>query len=122
MVKNILLVAVVLLGIGLAVPSTRARIQGAFKPIIDNINGKLVPGRIEAISSQLDARYRRAEGFPERFDAWLRRDYSGVPEDPWGNTYYLQIGRRDFTVGSTGPDGVQGNEDDITVTRRLPGT
>jgi hypothetical protein len=72
------------------------------------------------MADQLDVRLGRAEGFPDRFDGWLRRDYSGVPEDPWGNIYYLQVGRRDYTVGSMGPDGVQGTADDITETRRLP--
>ena len=41
-----------------------------------------------------------------------------VPEDPWGNIYYLESNRRGYTVGSMRPDGIQGNADDITEERR----
>ena len=73
------------------------------------------------MADQLDVRLSRAEGLPTGFEGWLRRDYSGVAQDPWDNVYYLQTGRRDYTVGSMGPDGVQGTGDDIIVKRRLPG-
>ena len=123
MVKNVVLVLAVVLGIAVAVPSSRAKLQnGVFKPIIDNVNARLVPGRLDAMADQLDVRLGRAEGFPGNWEGWLKRDYAGVPEDPWGNVYYLQTGRRDYTVGSAGGDGVQGNEDDIKVTRRIPGS
>ena len=75
---------------------------------------------MNAMADQLDVRLGRAEGFPGNFEGWLRRDYTGVHEDPWGNVYYLKVGGRDYTVGSAAGDGEQGTEDDITVTRRLP--
>jgi general secretion pathway protein G len=39
-----------------------------------------------------------------------------IPMDPWGNDYvYIQPGtHKDFDLYSWGPDGVEGNEDDIT--------
>jgi hypothetical protein len=86
---------------------------------MNGFKAKLVPTRLETMADQLSVRVNRGEGFPSSWESWLQRDYSGVPEDPWGNLYYLQIGRRSFTVGSMGPDGVQGNEDDIKVTRNL---
>jgi len=73
------------------------------------------------MADQIDWRLGREEGFPSNWEGWLRRDYSGVPEDPWGNQYYLQPGRRDYSVGSMGPDGVRGTEDDVTVSRKMPG-
>ena len=121
MVKKLLTAAFVLLAVGMAVPSTRAQIADLVRPIKDNVGTRLVPRRIDVMADQLDVRLSRAEGLPGNFEGWLRRDYSGTPEDPWGNTYFLQQGRRDFTVGSMGPDGVQGTEDDIKVTRRLEG-
>ncbi len=91
------------------------------QPVKDWIGGQLVPRRIRVMADQLDVRLSRAEGLPAGFEGWLRRDYSGLEHDPWGNVYFLQTGRRNYTVGSMGPDGVQGTEDDITVTRPLPG-
>lgn len=121
MVKKLMMLVLLLFAVGMAVPSTRAEIESWTVPVTDAIGKKLVPRRIEAMADQLDVRLSRAEGLPERFDGWLRRDYTGAPEDPWGNLYYLAPGRRDYTVGSMGPDGVQGTEDDLTITRPLPG-
>jgi type II secretion system (T2SS) protein G len=123
MIKKLIMLAFVALAIGMAVPSSRARIQDdLFTPIKNNVNARLVPNRLEAMADQLDVRLGRGERFPGNWEAWLRRDYAGVEEDPWGNFYYLQQGRRDYTVGSMAADGVQGTDDDITVTRRLPGS
>lgn len=120
MLKKLFLMLLLLLGVGMAVPSTRARIEDSIQPIKDNIGGRIVPRRIEAMANQLDVRLGRAEGLPPDFPNWLRRDYTGSPFDPWGNRYYLIAGRRDYTVGSMGPDGEQGTPDDITETRRYP--
>lgn len=120
MVKKLIMLAFVALAVGMAVPSSRARIADSVTPIKDEIGVRLVPRRLDAMGDQLDVRLGRGESLPAAFDAWLRRDYSGVPEDPWGNIYFLQVGRRDYTVGSMGPDGVQGTSDDITDTRRFP--
>jgi len=121
MVKKLFLLCILLLGVAMAVPSTRAQIQTrAIKPVRDSIGARLVPRRLDAMANQLDARLGRAERLPaDNFQAWVRRDYSGPDVDPWGNAWFLQVGRRDYTVGSMGPDGQQGTEDDITVRRNL---
>ena len=121
MVKKLVMMAFVLLAVGMAVPSTREQIVDFVRPVKDEVGIRLVPRRITTMADQLDVRLGRAEGLPDRFDGWLRRDYSGIPEDPWDNQYYLETSRRNYTVGSMGPDGVQGTDDDITVTRPLPG-
>lgn len=121
MLKKLVMLLLVLLAVGMAVPSTRAEIEArAIQPVMDNIGGRIAPGRLEAMADQLDVRLSRAEGLPQGFEGWLRRDFSSSEEDPWGNIYFLRSGRRDYTVGSMGPDGIQGTEDDITVTRQLP--
>lgn len=122
MIKRLLLIAVFAFGVAMAVPSSRARLGDAVKPVMDNIAGRIVPRRVKTMADQLDVRLSRAEGFPARFDGWLRRDYSGTPLDPWDNLYFLEVGRRSYTVGSMGPDGEQGTEDDITETREIPGS
>jgi hypothetical protein len=121
MVKKLIMLAFVALAVGMAVPSTRAQIADSVRPLKDEVGNRLVPRRLTVMADQLDVRLGRGEDLPERFDGWLRRDYSGVPEDPWENQYYLVQSRRDYTVGSMGPDGIQGTEDDITVKRQFPG-
>ena len=121
MVKNLMMLGVVLFAVAMAYPPTRIQMEAALvQPVKDEIGRRLVPRRIRVMADQLDMRLSRAQGLPTGFEGWLRRDYSGVEHDPWGNVYFLQTSRRNYTVGSMGPDGVQGTEDDITVTRQLP--
>lgn len=119
-VKKLMMLALFLFAVGMAVPSTRAQIAASVQPLKDEVGNRLVPRRVQTMADQLDVRLSRGEGLPAGWEGWLRRDYSGVPEDPWGNVYYLTQGRRDYTVGSMGPDGILGTEDDITVTRLFP--
>jgi hypothetical protein len=121
MVKKLMMLAFLALAVAMAVPTTRARIADSVRPLKDEMGARLVPRRLNAMADQLDVRLGRGEGLPGQFEGWLRRDYSGAPEDPWGNRYFLQPGRRDYMVGSMGPDAVQGTDDDITETRRYPG-
>ncbi|HSH75432.1 MAG TPA: type II secretion system protein GspG [Longimicrobiales bacterium] len=121
MVKRLFLLVLAAFAVGMAVPSTRAEIQArTFTPVMDEIGRRLAPGRLEAMANQLDVRLGRAEGLPDRFDGWIRRDYSGPETDPWGNPWFLVAARRTYTVGSMGPDGERGTDDDITETRDLP--
>ncbi len=120
--KRLFLLAIFAFGVVMAVPSTRAQLGEAVTPVMDNIAGRIVPRRVKTMADQLDVRLGRAEGFPAVFDGWLRRDYSGDPLDPWDNLYFLDVGRRTYTVGSMGPDGLQGTADDIVETRDIPGS
>ena len=115
------MLAFLALAVGMAVPSLRARIVETLMPIKHAVGNRLVPRRLEVMANQLDVRLQRAEGLPGNFEGWLRRDFAGSQFDPWDNLYYLESNRRDYTVGSMGPDGEQGTDDDITVTRRFPG-
>ncbi len=119
MFGKLILLIILVLGIAMAVPSTRNAMMEKAAPVMNGVKAKLVPRRLETMADQLTVRVSRGEGFPGSWEGWLKRDYSGVPEDPWGNLYYFQQGRGSFTVGSMGPDGVQNNEDDIKVTRQL---
>lgn len=121
MLKKLMMLVFVALAVGMAVPSTRAQIADSVRPLKDEMGARLVPRRIEVMADQMDVRLGRGEGLPGNFEGWLRRDYSGTPEDPWDNQYFLIQGRRDYTVGSMGPDGVQGTPDDIIEKRRYPG-
>jgi hypothetical protein len=120
MLKRLTMLAFLAFGVGMAVPSYRARIEDSFIPVKNDIGRRLVPRRLDVMANQLDAMLARGERLPGNFDGWLRYDFSGAPEDPWGNYYYLIPGRRDYTVGSMGPDGVRGTGDDLSETRPLP--
>ncbi|MEQ1854879.1 MAG: type II secretion system protein GspG [Longimicrobiales bacterium] len=124
MIKKLFLLCIVLIGVAMAVPSTRAQIQDrAIQPVMDEIGNRLVPRRLDAMADQLDVRLSRAERLPaDNFAAWVRRDYTGPEVDPWGNPWFLQVGRRDYTVGSLGADGQLGTGDDLTVRRSLQQT
>ena len=122
MFKKVLMFGFLALAVGMAIPTTRAEIASWSVPITDGIGERLVPRRIEVMADMLDVRLSRAEGLPDNFEGWLRRDYTSSPTDPWDNMYYLTRGRRDYTVGSMGPDGIQGNDDDISITRPMPDT
>lgn len=102
----------------MTIPKTRAMMLDKARPVMDNINGRIVPGRLQAMADQLEVRVGRGQGYPNNWPGWLERDYTSSAQDPWGNLYFLQIGRSDFTVGSMGPDGVQGTPDDITLKRK----
>jgi hypothetical protein len=82
------------------------------------VRAKLVPRRLEAMADQLEARMARGQGIPASWEGWLRRDFSGPELDPWGNPWFMEAGRRGITVGSLGPDGALGTDDDITEERR----
>lgn len=121
MVKKLIMMLFVLMAVGMAVPQTRAKIEeSGIQPVKDAMGVRIVPRRLEAMADQLDVRLGRAEGLPGNFEGWLRRDFSSSSLDPWDNLYYLRSGRRDYSVGSMGPDRIQGTDDDIVVTRRLP--
>ncbi len=113
MFKKLIYLAFIALGITMAVPSLRAELTAVVQPHVDGVKAKFVPRQLTSMADQLDARLRRAEGLPTGFEGWLRRSFSGSETDIWGNPYYLVAGPRDYYVGSMGPDGIQGTEDDI---------
>ena len=124
MIKKLFMLCIVVFAVTMAIPSTRAEFNArAIRPVMDRIGARLVPRRLDAMADQLDVRLGRAERLPaDNFGAWVRRDYTGPETDPWGNAWFLQIGRRDYTVGSMGPDGEVGTDDDIVERRPLQPT
>ncbi len=116
---KLILLVIVLLGVGMAVPNTRDKMLVAAAPLMDKFKAKLVPMRLDAMADQVAALVNDGEGYPPQWEHWLQADFTGAPEDPWGNVYYIEKDRNGFTVGSSGPDGVPRTPDDITRKRRL---
>ena len=110
-----------LLIVGISIPKTRVRMFEAVSPVTNRVKSAMVPDKLAGMADQLEIRIRTRGPLPmgeTPWAGWLRSSYSGKPQDPWGNLYYLEMNRRGgFTVGSMGPDGEQGTEDDITETR-----
>lgn len=116
---KLIFLIIIVLGIGMAIPQTRAKMLDAGAPVINKMKAKLVPARLEAMADQLEVRVGRGQGYPTSWEGWLQHDYSGVPEDPWGNMYYMETNRTGFVVASNGPDGVAHTADDIKLERRM---
>ena len=115
MIGKLLLLAIVALGVGLAIPSTRPRI---LNPVLDRINNEIVPRRLETIAAQLDMMTQRGEDLPTgNWEGWIRAYTTQDPVDPWGNVYYLDRRRDSYVLGSMGPDRTKGTPDDLTVSR-----
>ena len=117
-VGKLILVILVVFAAGMTIPTTRAMMEEKAAPVIDRYKAKLVPARLQAMADQLEVRLGRGEKYPQSWSSWLQRDFTGSAQDPWGNLYFLDVGRMDFTVGSMGPDGKQGTPDDIKLKRR----
>lgn len=122
MIKKLFYLVFIFFGVVMAVPSLRAEFTTRATPLVDELKVRFVPRTLDAMVTQLDGRLRRGEGMPRDFEVWLEREFTGSPTDPWENLYYIQLGPRDYFVGSMGPDGVRGTEDDIrTPPRPLTG-
>jgi hypothetical protein len=119
LIRKLFTLLILLFAVGMAIPKTRAQMVDAARPLMDKFRLKLVPSRLDAMADQLEVRVKRGEPYPGNWEGWLRRDYSGVPQDPWGNVYWLKHDKRGFVVGTAGPDGIPHNGDDVTVERRL---
>ena len=87
-------------------------------------------GDIVSISTAIDLyALDYNDTYPPALDALTmevngKRNYlKSVPKDPWGNAYNYKPATNalaaDYQVWSSGPDGVPGNEDDVTSSSAL---
>ncbi len=86
---------------------------------LDNANIKEAQIEIGQLTQMCDSYYLASS--PRKYPAQLSDLAEGpspltkeVPKDPWGNDYiYRTINKREYEIYSAGPDGVEGNEDDV---------
>ena len=110
-----------------AIPATRGRMVDLATPVLEKLGPTgqrlLVPAHRWAARHDLDellvgmkrdALEGRRPPDAQSFAAYARRQLEEEPIDPWGEAYWLARDGRQVTVGSSGPDGRRGSEDDIT--------
>lgn len=118
---------VVILAIVWALPPVRSHVNAGALPVLEKLGPRgealIRPARREAAKKQirsvlrvLDTDMETGRDLPtERtFQAWMRQrmpELSG--RDPWGNPYWLEGRPPHLVIGSSGPDGVRGTDDDI---------
>lgn len=128
---NRLIAFVVIMAVIWALPPVRERLAVAVQPVLERLGpvGQAIlrPAQREAAKKQITSitrviasRLEEGERPPVgSLESWIRRH---IPElsgrDPWNRPYWSDEprGRRVYIIGSNGPDGVQGTEDDITQT------
>ncbi len=55
------------------------------------------------------------------WSTWLETNFSGGGgTDPWGRFYSYQSWADSFAIQSFGPDGLQGNDDDLRISKHRP--
>lgn len=131
--KKLILVLVVVAAATGTVPQLRERVEPVVGPAIDtatraasatmtlvanSIFRWTVQRELRLILDQLELHLAGGQRLPppDEFPAFLRRNRMGGSIDPWGGEYYLMLARDSIIVGSAGPDGEPGSEDDLRAT------
>jgi hypothetical protein len=124
------IIAVVILALIWAIPGARTHLVASVHPVLERLGPgaefMIRPARREAAKKQMNSILRvvasdlnegREVPSDSRFQAWLTQR---MPElngrDPWGSHYWLTRAGTELTVGSNGPDGRRGTEDDLSQT------
>lgn len=130
-----LLVVLIVIGFAWTIPAARERIQDvlapigeALRPAVDfalNPTRRAGTAREEQfILREIENQRQMGHGLPDpgAFHEWVMTHVESVEDglDPWGQPFYLEVGRQHFVVGSAGPDRTVGTADDIRDTKRLP--
>ncbi len=85
-------------------------------------------GDIATLSSQVELyALDNNDAFPKTLEDLItgkRKYIREMRPDPWGNPYIYKpptdVLRADYQITSSGPDGIPGNEDDVTSTSPMP--
>jgi len=103
--------------------------------VVANYSGRIretqiraAKGDISTLSTQVDLyALDNNDSYPKTLEDLItgkRRYVRELQPDPWGNPYYYapptDILKADYKIYSAGPDGVPGNEDDVTSTSPMP--
>lgn len=118
--KKLALFVIALVGIGMLVPQSRARLLDLMAPLSKRSGERSARRHLDRIALDLQRTEARTGALtqPAAFRGWLQDNY-GSDQDPWGSPYYLEVYSDSFVVGSLGADARWLSEDDVRlVTRR----
>lgn len=116
---KIILMLLVALAAALYFPRSRAVVLDFAAPVLNPAFHLATKAEMEKIARDIQTYERETGRLPEPrlFEEWLEGRYAGdATRDSWGNTYILVVRPNAFDVVSMGPDGRQGNSDDIVET------
>lgn len=121
---RIVIFLLIAIGAGLYFPRSREVILGVMEPLLSPALHWTTRQELNRIADELVVSQGSTGTLPTgrgEFDAWLMRRYPNVGgrTDAWGGAYMLRTERGRFTIASAGPDGISGNDDDLTVSRSL---
>lgn len=120
--KKVVLFLLVVLGLALLEPRSRAEILN-WIPLADAGRQQSAKRALERIGLELQRTAAQTGAYPQpdAFNQWLARvDQSA--QDPWGTDYYLQLFADSFVVCSPGPDARRHTADDLRWARRRAAT
>ncbi len=98
------------------------QVNGLYTETLAAVQQICTAGDMKSISTMLSAKVvmdRRLVSEQE-FDGWLKDTFKetnvkDLAEDHWGRRYLYTVAGRGYELRSVGPDGITGNEDDLTV-------
>jgi len=131
-VRRLILLLVIFAGATASVPELRERVGPRVFPVWDYVVARIGPlvnralrpayrwaAKSEASGIARELRQREASGHrlpsPNELPGFIERNRFTLKRglDPWGTPYFMVVRRDSIFVGSAGPDGIRGTEDDI---------
>lgn len=121
-----LLILVIALAVVWAIPAARARFVLALQPVFERLgpvgDRMMAPARkygakteaqqfLHLLTQDRNAGKRLPDA--RTFSGWVESNTRESNLDPWGQPYWLKVQKRNFSVGSNGPDGERNTPDDI---------
>ncbi len=124
---KLIIVLLVVLGVALYFPRSRAWVLDHAQPVVNPILRTATQSEMEKIVGDLQQHARENFGrYPDRkqFTSWLEDQYSGGgSRDSWDTLYELEDLRRErnMQIRSYGPDQLRDTPDDILVVFKREG-
>lgn len=114
--KKAILFLVILSGLALLEPRSRAQIMQLVGPIGGREHS--AERALKRIADEVQRTAAETGIYPQPgdFDRWLVQSH-GSAEDPWGSPYYLELFADSFVVGSPGPDTRRQTSDDLRLSQ-----
>lgn len=120
--KKLIVIALIALGVLLALPGTRPAVLGFLGPVARPVLNPMfrwsAEGEMTRIARELTSYERVNDRLPEsaEFTEWIgERMGGGSATDPWGSRYALTVYRERFIISSPGPDLEFETPDDLQV-------